>query len=353
MKQTERHSIFLDFLISDKLRVCHHLILILIVEILAFQNTYGGFESKGLMYANITNVAILLTAIYINLYILIPRQLIENRLILYLLSLFALVFMALFILAAIQGIIFQYYGIGREDISENAPYSLASIINAITSFGFIIAGSSTFALFQRWTIHNQRRNKLERETIQLELKQLKNQINPHFLLNMLNNANELTIENPEEASQVLSKLNDMLRYQFNDSAKERMSLSADIHFLTDFLNLEKIRRDNFEVVISKEGDINSVSIPPLLFIPFVENAVKHNPDNENSSYVHLYFKVQGLQLIFVCENSKPEIPLGKSEAGGLGLANIRRRLDLLYDMNYTLEINNNNTTYKVILKLTI
>jgi LytS/YehU family sensor histidine kinase len=189
--------------------------------------------------------------------------------------------------------------------------------------------------------------------MQSELKQLKNQINPHFLLNMLNNANVLTMENPEEASQVLSKLNDMLRYQLNDSTKEKVSLSADIHFLTDFLNLEKIRRDNFEVIISKEGNINNVSIPPLLFIPFVENAIKHNPDNDNSSYVHLYFKVQGQRLQFICENSKPEIPFKKHETGGLGLANIRRRLDLLYNTNYILEITDNKTTYKIILKLTI
>lgn len=147
---------------------------------------------------------------------------------------------------------------------------------------------------------------------------------------MLNNANVLIKKNPEEASRVLFKLEDMLRYQINDSAKEQVLLSSEIHFLNDFLNLEKVRRDKFEYVISKEGDISEVWLPPLLFIPFVENAVKHNVDSENSSYVYLGFKVWDKQLEFQCINSKPKIALRKNEVGGLGLKNIKRRLELLF-----------------------
>ena len=116
-------------------------------------------------------------------------------------------------------------------------------------------------------------NELERSKTLTELEQLKNQINPHFLFNMLNNANVLTKKDPEKASQVLMKLSDLLRYQLYDSSRDKVLLTSDIHFLEDFLNLEKVRRDNFDYMISKEGNLSGVFIPPLLFISFVENAV--------------------------------------------------------------------------------
>ena len=103
--------------------------------------------------------------------------------------------------------------------------------------------------------------------------------------------------------------------------------------------------------ISKEGDISEVWLPPLLFIPFVENAVKHNVDSENSSYVYLGFKVWDKQLEFQCINSKPKIALRKNEVGGLGLKNIKRRLELLFPERYTLEIEESEISYTVYLHL--
>lgn len=82
----------------------------------------------------------------------------------------------------------------------------------------------------------------------------------------------------------------MLRYQINDSSRERVSLASDIRFLNDYLNLEKIRRDNFQFTLRQEGEVDSIWIQPLLFIPFVENAVKHSFDSEYSSYVHVFLR---------------------------------------------------------------
>ena len=179
---------------------------------------------------------------------------------------------------------------------------------------------------------------VEMETVNkdIEFQALQAQINPHFLFNMLNNANILVKDAPDEASQILGKLDDLLRYQLNDSTRREVFLSADIQFLTSFLELEKVRRDHFEYTIFQEGNMENICIPPLLFIPFVENAVKHNSDSDHLSYVHLYFSVHDKQLMFRCENSKPRIPVKRE--GGIGLANVRRRLDLLYESKYTLQI---------------
>ncbi len=228
--------------------------------------------------------------------------------------------------------------------------TILAIVSSSLAMGLLVAGTSALLLFKNWIIHNQRVNELESNTLQSELKHLKDQINPHFLFNMLNNANVLIKKRREEASQVLFKLEDLLRYQINDSAKEKVLLTSEIHFLNDFLNLEKIRRDKFDYVISKEGNINSVELPPLLFIPFVENAVKHNSDSENLSYVNLSFKVYKDILEFRCENSKPILPK-KEKVGGLGLKNIKRRLELLFPEHHWLEIEDTEVRYNVELKL--
>ncbi len=128
-------------------------------------------------------------------------------------------------------------------------------------------------------------------------------------------------------------------------------LTADIHLLNDFLNLEKIRRDNFEFIISREGDISNLSIPPHLFVTFVENAVKHNMDAEKLSYVHVYFNRPSEALLFKCVNSKPRLKVTRDRAGGLGLTNVRRTLELLYPDRYDLDIRDEPATYTVNLRI--
>lgn len=151
--------------------------------------------------------------------------------------------------------------------------------------------STAVRLFQRWVFDSCRINEMEKRRLQSELDQLKNQINPHFLFNMLNNASVLTHKDPEKASQVLMKLSDLLRYQLYDSMRDKVLLTSDIHFLTNLLELEKIRRDRFEYMVSREGNISSIMIPPFLFVIFVENAVKHNLDAYNASFVQLFFSL--------------------------------------------------------------
>lgn len=130
-----------------------------------------------------------------------------------------------------------------------------------------------------------------------------------------------------------------------------MFLADDIHFLNDYLNLEKIRRDNFDFIISTEGEIADITVPPLLFIPFVENAVKHNNDNEKLSYVHLYFKVEEAALIFICLNSKPGGTERKGGRRGDRACQYPPSPQLLYDTDCSLEIDETDITYTINLRL--
>ena len=186
-----------------------------------------------------------------------------------------------------------------------------------------------------------------RYTLLSEFEQLQRQVNSHFLFNMLNNIIVLTKKDPDKASDVICKLSDILKYRFSISSKQTIRLGDGICFLNDFLDLEKLRRDNFEFSITSNNEVEEISLPPLLFLSFVENAVKHSKDNHNLSFVRIEFSRLNDKLCFECINSKPLCPIRKDEVGGLGLPNARRRLDLLYGNRYHLDITENDTNYSV------
>lgn len=336
------------YLLSSRYRFARHFLLLLAIVVMACQNIGQRGDTQKEILNTILSVITFSGISYFNIYFLTPVYLLKNKLGAYLLSSIGSILCAILFIVAIQLTMFP----PSQETTISSTWFIALNIFAVSiQFGLLIAGISTLLLFRQWLSHEQRIDELEGANMRSELEQLKKQINPHFLFNMLNNAHVLTKKNPTAAVEVLSKLKALLRYQINDSSREGVGLQADIRFLTDFLNLEKIRRDQFEYGISIEGDMEGVLIPPLLFIPFVENAVKHSLDSTNSSSVYLSFERDGQQLKFMCINSKPaEIPR-KQESGGLGLVNIKRRLELLYGEDYFLESKENATSYTVILQI--
>ena len=342
------------FLLSPHYRIYRHLLLQLVVVLITINvfwyeplQAVSFWKRLGGCLAYFASINIV---IYANLYVLVPRFLLKNRLGSYVLTAVITIVVVIVFLSVTQGLLFEMILPGRD------PDGFATFINTfsgILTIGFVTAGSAAISLFTHWLRYNLRIDELESTTLQSELKFLKNQINPHFLFNMLNNANVLIKRNPEEASKVLFKLEDLLRYQINDSSRERVSLASDIRFLNDYLNLEKIRRDQFLFTMREEGETDSIWIQPLLFIPFVENAVKHSFDSEHPSYVHLFFKIDNNRLEFRCENSTPAIAVSDGKVGGIGLANIRRRLGLLYPGRYELEQKESENQYTVILSITL
>ena len=341
------------FLLSPHCRIYRHILLqvaVLLItinvfwyeplQVVSLLKRFGGC----LVYFLSMNAVI-----YTNLYVLVPSFLLKNRLGGYVLAAIVTNLVVIFFLSVTQGMLFEVI------LPVRNPDGFATFINTfsgILTMGFVTAGSAAISLFTHWLRHNLRIDQLESTTLQSELKFLKSQINPHFLFNMLNNANVLIKRNPEEASKVLFKLEDLLRYQINDSSRERVALASDIRFLNDYLNLEKIRRDHFQFTMEQEGDIDSIWIQPLLFIPFVENAVKHSFDSEHPSYVHLSFKVEENRLEFRCENTMPAVAVS-NKVGGIGLANIQRRLGLLYPDRYELEQIVNENRYMVTFCITL
>lgn len=353
------NNIVIRLLMSSQWRIFRHFILF--VFILSISASFVNYEpdlaasvSPLLKYGGMFFYAFLFLATsYFNIYILTPKLLLKNKWGFYFCALSGLVVLMLIAILLFQNFTFYVDGIEEDKYYGNIHY-LTGIINLISGsqvFFLIFAGTSTVVVFKHWILDVQQSEELKSTTLQMELKLLENQINPHFLFNMLNNANIMIKKDPDVAIHIIGKLEEMLDYLMNESVQNKVFLNDEVLFLSDYLELEKTRRDYFNYTVSKDGDLDNIQIAPLLFITFVENAVKHNQDSRSASYVHILFKIIEDTLIFTCVNSIPQKISHTKQVGGIGLNNIKRRLDLLYDGNYSLEQTKTNITYTVNLKL--
>lgn len=347
------NNFFLDFLILKKYRVLRHLS-ILIFLFFAITNYTGGrveeYPNPNIQYYILSFAYVILVIMfYINMYLLIPKLLYKKSYILYLLLLGITVSIGFLIIKTFATIYIEPYRI------KNATYIEQSLLMQLFNVSFtmipFILSSTTLKLFQRWIIDNKKINELENKALKSELKALKNQINPHFLFNMLNNLNVLIKKDQEKASQVTIKLSEFLRHHLYENNQPLVLLQSEIKFLNNFLELEKIRRDDFSFKINVKEKIDlSLQIPPNIFTVFVENAVKHSLDSNSSSSVTIDFIIEPDYINFICINTKPKLKTLEKKKG-LGLKNVKRRLELLYNTKFALNIIDLDSTYKIDLKL--
>ena len=181
---------------------------------------------------------------------------------------------------------------------------------------------------------------------------MKNQINPRVLFNSLNNIYVQTRKRPREASESVMLLSEMLRYQLYDCSKELVNLKDEIKYLRNYLELDRIRKSDVTITFDVAGETTNKMVPPFLFIPFVENAVKHGAIRGEDAFIDIRFKILEDSIIFRITNSKKGHREHES-SGGIGLKNVRRRLELLYPDAYHLEIKDEDNIYSVHLKLSL
>ena len=191
---------------------------------------------------------------------------------------------------------------------------------------------------------------LKAEKTQAELSMLQAQINPHFFFNTLNNLYALTIKNSEKAPEVILKLSDMMRYTIYEGKKDTVPVKDEIEYLSNYIELHKIRyRNKVDIKFTHDID-NTIEVTPLLFIIFLENAFKHGLEkNHEDGFIHMKLKGDSNQLQFTIKN-KFDLK-NEDETTGIGLTNLKRRLDLSYPKKYDLNISNENSIYFVHLKI--
>lgn len=286
--------------------------------------------------------------LYFNLLVLIPQLLFRSRMLLFGLSFIILVFL-MYLCSWWLDSIFLKPVFPASMAMPHSDLSFGNFIEKGLIIGILVGSVTGMKVFQKWIKDVKRMNELHETNLKTELEQLKSQVNPHFLFNTLNNLLVLVKTDQDKAAQVLLGLSDLLRYQLYDSAKEKITLVKDIAFIRNLLALEKIRKEDFSFNVETEGQLEGVMLPPFLFIPFVENAVKHGASTVGHSYFKASFRLTREHLYFYAENSKPAIR--HSQHGGIGLKNIRRRLELLYPGTHELEIREDDRTYIVNLKI--
>lgn len=197
--------------------------------------------------------------------------------------------------------------------------------------------------------------RLQKELAESSLQILKAQINPHFMFNVLNHVNVLIRKEPDLASSLLVQYTNILRYQLYNGKKEVVSLKQEMEFLKDFIEIEKVRwKNNLEVICSWDIEDDSTTLSPLLLITFVENAFKHvSRSKTEKGYVRIDLKQRNKELILFVENSKYTAirTTEKKEASGIGLENIKKRLEILYPNRYDLHIGETETIYSTSLSI--
>ncbi len=199
----------------------------------------------------------------------------------------------------------------------------------------------------------EREKKLVKEKLETELKMLRNQMNPHFLFNTLNNIYALTKKKSDKAEEAIMKLSDLLSFMLYRSNKPSITIEEEIRILEDYIELEKLRYERLSIVVNKNVDDPAVAIAPLLLLPLVENAFKHGPSGSRfDSFIHINFILDKKVLLFEISNS---FETGSDQAEtteNIGLHNTRRQLELMY-RSYSLEINNDNNIFHVKLHINL
>jgi len=187
-----------------------------------------------------------------------------------------------------------------------------------------------------------------------ELAWLKNQINPHFLFNTLNNISSLTQIDPDAAQDAIAQLSDLLRYAMYETNKKTVPIQGEVEFMRNYISLMKLRCNEKTEVNCQLSIVNyQLNIAPLLFISLIENAFKHGVSSSRSSTIDISLEQKGNSVVFTCDNTNYPKDDADRSGSGIGLENTRRRLDLMYANRYTWQQWLENDIYHVCIKLNL
>ncbi len=301
---------------------------------------------------------------YINYLWLVPKFLFKKRIILYFVSLIIIASVSFYIVEKGHENIFSQIQQNPETkellaklekdniIPKMPPKQLIFFTYFLTTL--VISGLSIGLQLSGRIIQNEREKKeMEKEKLNTELSLLKNQISPHFFFNTLNNIYSLIQINSENAQDAVLKLSKLMRYLLYESEQGEAKLSREIEFMKNYIDLMKLRLNNkVDLVINFPDIISDITIQPLLFIAFIENAFKHGISYSEKSYINISMDYTNSEIEFKCSNSRFIGNYENINAGsGIGLENIKKRLVLLYPQKHEIVISELPSNYDVYLKI--
>ena len=231
-----------------------------------------------------------------------------------------------------------------------------SFVRDIANFCIFATAATCIALAQQWYWADKALRNAEAARVAAELGNLRSQINPHFLLNTLNNIYALTAIDHTRAQSAIQQLSKMLRHMLYDNQEQLVSLTDEVQFIENYFNLMKIRLPkSVDVKLEKDLENPHTKVAPLLFISLVENAFKHGISSTEPSFIHMSMTQKGNSLCVIIENSNYPKSEKDRSGHGIGLQQVQRRLDLAYYERYewTKGVSDDGTVYSSIIKITL
>ncbi len=354
MQEQQQYDIRAKFYALLNKRWGYHLLfwIVMYLSFSAFDAAISDYKLLRALKNQIPHFATYIAIVYLNLHYLIPRYLSKKQFLPYL----GLLLLASLIITPFK-IMYLYHRF------ENEPSVQAQLVNQL-NIAFIptfLMGllSTLLKITTDWFRNLREKQELITRNMQSELRFLRSQINPHFLFNTLNNLYALTIKKSDLAPEIVLKLSEMMRYMLYECNEKKVPLANEIAYIKNYLDLEKLRKHkNLHIQFQVEGSPEKKKITPLLFIPLIENAFKHGlSQHTKEGFIHILMRIEHDALSFRIENSKetsPETEQNRTKmkkSGGIGLKNVRRRLQLLYPGKHKLLIRNRPETFVVDLHL--
>ncbi len=331
-------------------RIAYHLLFWLAFLLLLLYFDESGSSNSARLFNELVNTGFYALIVYFNLFYLIPNYLTRKRFGTYLM----LLLLATFIITPLR-VIFFYF---RFQAEPHLQQGLIGNLDLYFVLTFTVGGISTvLQIVTDWFRNLREKQELQTQTMQSELRFLKSQINPHFLFNTLNNLYALTLKKDDKAPEIVIKLSEMMRYMLYECNEKRVPLKKEVNYLKNYLDLERLRQhDNIRINFHVEGLIGDQQIAPLLLIPFLENSFKHGLNTQlREGFVDIILLIDEKSVDFQIENSKGQTIASPDNrpSGGIGLVNVRRRLNLLYPDRYELRVSNNPNTFAVHLSINL
>jgi len=347
-------SIKTIYLFINKRPVIHLLFWTLFVFVGSFIFSYQqNFPYFFFLLNFLVHIPVFVMFTYWVVYFLVPHYLLHRK---YWQFLIALSFSAS--LAALLRILisrYVYYALFIPEVLYPKEWINTDIffLNLIWILGPAIV-FSMFKYYNNWISSQALTNEAERKQLSAELQTLKAQLNPHFLFNTFNNLYVLALQKSDKTPVIISKMSDLFHYVLYECNSVEVPVSKEIKLISDYIQLEELRYSNrLSISFIREVENSEFLIPPMILYPFVENCFKHGCSNDpGSPWIKLLIRVRDNQLDFEAVNSIPSSEgCKKNVSGGIGLANIKRRLELIYPKNHQLEIRNEDCSFFVRLHL--
>ncbi|MEC3906686.1 histidine kinase [Tamlana sp. 2201CG12-4] len=303
--------------------------------------------------SNLVEFPIHIIIVYINIYYLIPKFVLKKKYLYYVLSLAFMLAMVYLVRTGLN------YLLVTEEIWPEAEDSakfleLNHFIAVILGELYVIAFATSIKLLIDWSVEKRRNEDLAKLQMSTELKYLRTQIQPHFFFNTLNNLYALTLQKSDNASLLVIKLSDMMQYILYEIKSSKANLLEEINHINNFIDIERLRFENrVEAEVNITGNIEDISVPPLLLLSFVENCFKHGMKGNDKLEINMSFEIQNNEYLefTITNNFNPDVVKEKSR--GIGNDNAKRRLKLLFFNNFILDSKIEGETYKLFLKIPV